>query len=149
MIRKITQFALLGMAALTLALFCPSVEHPTALGTEPAFAAQSAFNDGGSGTDQSTAGGPGGVKPRPNPVSRVSEPSTLFSVLAGVAGFVLGPDDRWKLLIGGFMLYFIAVHVVVFGDGRFHFPLIPFFAIYAAWFAVYGSRGASRAKRSR
>ena len=26
--------------------------------------------------------------------------------------------------------------MVVFGDGRFHFPLIPFLALYAGWFVA-------------
>ncbi len=68
----------------------------------------------------------------------------VLVVLAAVGGLVLSPDNRYKLLIGGFMLYFVAVHVAVFGDARFHFPLIPFLAMYAAWFAVHGIRGITR-----
>ncbi len=55
-------------------------------------------------------------------------------MLAGIGGFVFAPNERWKILFGGFTLYFLAAHLVIFGDGRFHLPLIPFFALYAAWF---------------
>jgi hypothetical protein len=57
----------------------------------------------------------------------------LFVMVAGTAGWVLAPGGRWKILLGGFTLYFLFVHLVIFGDGRFHLPLIPFFAFYAAW----------------
>lgn len=64
----------------------------------------------------------------------------IFVMLGGVAGFMFAPDDGaaraqppWKFLIGGFILYFLLAHVVIFGDGRFHLPLIPFFILYTAW----------------
>ncbi len=60
----------------------------------------------------------------------------LFVMLCGVAGFVFAPLDRWKILFGAFTLYFLFAHLVIFGDGRFHLPLIPFFALYAAWFLL-------------
>ena len=60
----------------------------------------------------------------------------IFVMVCGVAGFVFAPFDRFKVLFGAFTLYFLLVHLVIFGDGRFHFPLIPFFAMYAAWFVL-------------
>jgi len=75
----------------------------------------------------------------------------VLLALAGAAGFLFSPDrnlnapgttergnmmTRWKILLGGFTLYFIALHLVIFGDGRFHLPLIPLLAIYAGWLVV-------------
>jgi hypothetical protein len=60
----------------------------------------------------------------------------VFVIVCGIIGFVFAPNDRWKLLLGGFTLYYLFAHLVIFGDGRFHLPLIPFFALYAAWFLV-------------
>lgn len=57
-------------------------------------------------------------------------------MLLGVAGLFLSPNDRWKLLLGGFILYFLGVHLAIFGDGRFHLTLIPLFALYAGWFVI-------------
>ncbi len=67
----------------------------------------------------------------------LSDGAYVLLVLLAIGGIVFAPDDRWKLLLGGFMVYFVLVHIVVFGDGRFHFPLVPFLALYAAWFLVY------------
>lgn len=63
-------------------------------------------------------------------------------MLVGVAGLFLSPNDRWKLLLGGFILYFLLVHLAIFGDGRFHLTLIPLFALYAGWMLVQSRRGA-------
>ncbi len=54
-------------------------------------------------------------------------------MLCGIAGFVFAPTDKWKILFSLFPLYFLFIHLVIFGDGRFHLPLIPFFALYAGW----------------
>ncbi len=65
--------------------------------------------------------------------------ATLMSMLVialGVLGMTLAPNDRWKLLLGGFTLYFLGVHLAIFGDGRFHLPLIPLLALYASWLLV-------------
>lgn len=60
----------------------------------------------------------------------------IFVVLCGIAGFVFAPTNRWKILLLVFVAYFLAAHLVIFGDGRFHLPLIPLFALYAAWLLV-------------
>ncbi len=78
----------------------------------------------------------------------VSDASYVILVLLSVVGLVLAENDRWKLLLGGFIFYFVFVHMVVFGDGRFHIPLIPFLALYAAWFiANRASAGRWRSAR--
>lgn len=64
-------------------------------------------------------------------------------MVCGVAGLVFAPNDwhdphapSWKILFGGFTIYFLLLHLVIFGDGRFHLPLIPIFALYAGWMLV-------------
>lgn len=70
----------------------------------------------------------------------VSDAAYVILVLLAVIGLIFAGNDRWKLLIGAFLAYFVLVHMVVFGDGRFHLPLIPFLALYAAWTIVNGRR---------
>lgn len=67
----------------------------------------------------------------------------LLVMICGMAGFVFAPNDwadprapSWKILFGGFTLYFLLLHLVIFGDGRFHLPLIPLFALYAGWMLI-------------
>ncbi len=62
--------------------------------------------------------------------------ANVFVMLAGVLGLCWSPNDRWKLLLGAFASYFVVVHLVVVGDGRFHLPLIPLFALYGGWLLV-------------
>lgn len=64
----------------------------------------------------------------------------MFVALCGLAGLVYARTDRWRVLFGGFLLYFLAIHLVIFGDGRFHLPLIPFLAMYTAWLLVERKR---------
>lgn len=64
----------------------------------------------------------------------------MIIALGGMAGLIYAPRDRWKILFGGFILYFLALHLLIFGDGRFHLPLIPFLALYAAWLAAERQR---------
>jgi 4-amino-4-deoxy-L-arabinose transferase-like glycosyltransferase len=64
----------------------------------------------------------------------------IFVMCAGVAGLVYACSDAWKLLFGGFIVYFVLIHLAIFGDGRFHLPLIPFFAMYAGWMLVESKR---------
>jgi hypothetical protein len=60
----------------------------------------------------------------------------IVLILTAIAGFIRAPDDGWKVLLGGFILYFTFVHMVVFGDARFHLPLIPLLALYGGWFVA-------------
>jgi 4-amino-4-deoxy-L-arabinose transferase-like glycosyltransferase len=63
-------------------------------------------------------------------------------VLVGTVGLVFAPETSgvppalWKLLLGGFILYYLSAHLVVFGDGRFHLPLIPVLILYTGWMTV-------------
>ena len=55
-------------------------------------------------------------------------------LLLGVFGFLAAErDPLWWLVVCLFAGWLI-LHFVFFGGGRFHFPLIPFFAAYAAMF---------------
>ena len=71
----------------------------------------------------------------------VSDAAYILLVVLAVAGLVFAREDRWKLLIGGFIVYFVFVHMIVFGDGRFHLPIVPLLAIYAAWFVANVAQG--------
>ncbi len=65
----------------------------------------------------------------------------IVLALMGTAGFLFSPEEGagtpktgdWKILFGGFVAYLVLVHLVIFGDGRFHLPLILLFALYAGW----------------
>ena len=70
-------------------------------------------------------------------------------MIAAIFGLALGPNrvradagPPWKLLFGGFIVYFCLIHLVVFGDGRFHLPLIPVLVLYGGWFLA-NLRGAA------
>lgn len=60
----------------------------------------------------------------------------ILVIVGAIGGVVGSPPDRWHLLLLGFTVYFVLVHVVIFGDGRFHLPLIPLLTLYAGWFAL-------------
>lgn len=72
-----------------------------------------------------------------SPLKLLADTISLLVYVAVVIGALVGlcfaPDTKFKFLFVDFVLYFTVVHVVVFGDGRFHLPLIPFFALYAGW----------------
>ncbi len=55
-----------------------------------------------------------------------------FILIVGLFGFVTSKRDlRWWIFFG-LLSCWIATHVVFFGGSRFHFPLLPFFALFAA-----------------
>lgn len=83
-----------------------------------------------------TTRGQGWNSPQKAAIDLVALLVYVLLILCGAAGFVFAPNDEWKILFGGFTLYFLSIHLVIFGDGRFHLPLIPFFALYAAWMLV-------------
>lgn len=69
----------------------------------------------------------------------------IFVMVCGIAGLVLAPNradganaPAWKLLLGGLIAYYVFAHMVIFGDGRFHLPLVPLFALYGAWALLQG-----------
>lgn len=88
---------------------------------------------------EATRGGaPGGwTNPGKVVADSVAAVGYILLMLAAVAGLFWGPDDRTKLLIAGLVVYMIALHAVVFGDGRFHLPLIPFLALYGGWMVAH------------
>lgn len=58
-------------------------------------------------------------------------------MLLGVFGLLwknLQEPDKFNLVITGIILYFTAMHALVFGHSRYHLPLVPLLAIYG----VYG-----------
>ncbi|MBI3578028.1 MAG: hypothetical protein HY276_12380 [Ignavibacteriales bacterium] len=63
----------------------------------------------------------------------VNLPYALFLIL-GVMGFVAAPRDKFWLLTLVLFVSWIITHTIFFGGGRFHFPLMPFFVFFAAYF---------------
>jgi hypothetical protein len=53
-------------------------------------------------------------------------------ILLGILGFLSADKDALWWLVASLFAGWLALHFVFFGGGRFHFPLIPFFAVYAA-----------------
>ncbi|MBI3585525.1 MAG: hypothetical protein HY088_00130 [Ignavibacteriales bacterium] len=75
----------------------------------------------------------------------VNAPYALLLIL-GVMGIAAAPRDKlWRLTVL-FFASWIATHIIFFGGGRFHFPLIPFFLSFAAY--VLTSESASFKKLS-
>ncbi|MDB5036321.1 MAG: glycosyl transferase [Chlorobi bacterium] len=67
----------------------------------------------------------------------------LGACLGGMADMWRQRTERWGGALGGaIILYFTLVPLVFFGDGRFHFPVIPWMAIYAAMVIASRVRGA-------
>jgi hypothetical protein len=54
-------------------------------------------------------------------------------MLAALYGLFAAPNDLGKWLVVLFGAYFVFVHLVVFGDARFHIPLVPLLAPYAGY----------------
>jgi len=87
MMKRITVFSLVGLAALALALSFPVVEQTAGWGTGTALGAETGSNDRGPGTGNLDHGK--GHKDHPANPSRVPEPATLFSLLMGAGGVAL------------------------------------------------------------
>jgi tetratricopeptide (TPR) repeat protein len=62
----------------------------------------------------------------------------LYSVLAvlGLCGLLLAPLDRRKLLLGGWLLYVVAVILLTHGEPRYRHFIFPVLLPYAAWLLV-------------
>ena len=58
----------------------------------------------------------------------------LFMMLLGVFGFLASKKDPVWWISSSFAGSWVLLHLIFFGGGRFHFPLMPFVAIYAAQF---------------
>ena len=71
----------------------------------------------------------------------------LAVILAGAAGiWIAAPDWRTQVLLLLPVVVITGVHTLVFGHSRYHLPLIPVFALYAAAF-VSGARLAAWRER--
>jgi hypothetical protein len=53
-------------------------------------------------------------------------------VLAGILGLVVRPGGVERTVFTALVASVLLVHVVMFGGSRFHFPWMPFFALFAA-----------------
>lgn len=98
-------------------------------------------------TAEETVGGGGWRSPVKAAADLLAAAAYVLVMLTGVVGIFCAEDGPWKLLLGGFLLYFLAVHLVIFGDGRFHLPLIPLVAVYAGWLLVLAFRRRSGVRR--
>jgi hypothetical protein len=60
--------------------------------------------------------------------------SYFIMVLAALFGFLSAERDRLWWIALATLLSWLVIHAVFFGGGRFHFPLMPLMAAYAAQF---------------
>ena len=69
--------------------------------------------------------------------------------ILGVAGFWLAPPE-WRAHVATLLpvLAIVGIHTIVFGHSRYHLPLVPILAIYAAAFLVTNVRVAWTANRA-
>lgn len=75
--------------------------------------------------------------------------SYFIVVLAGVFGFISAKSGRlWWICLSVFITWLV-VHAVFFGGGRFHFPLMPLMAAYAAQFLSDPKKSYESLSRSR
>jgi 4-amino-4-deoxy-L-arabinose transferase-like glycosyltransferase len=58
----------------------------------------------------------------------------LSMMLLGVFGFLASKKDPFWWISSSLAGSWVLLHLIFFGGGRFHFPLMPFVAIYAAQF---------------
>lgn len=65
-------------------------------------------------------------------------------MLAGVAGFFFFPRGSARAWLLALLGVLVATHFVFFGGARFHFPLLPFFALFTAAALDARLRGARR-----
>jgi hypothetical protein len=98
-------------------------------------------------TAETTSQGSGWKAPSKVAADLLAAAVYVVVMIIGVLGLCLAPVDRWKLLLGGFVSYFVAVHLVIFGDGRFHLPLVPLIALYGGWLLVVLGRDPRSARR--
>jgi 4-amino-4-deoxy-L-arabinose transferase-like glycosyltransferase len=69
----------------------------------------------------------------PLPVVFLTNISYMITLLLGTSGFItLAGRDRQWWFVGAFLFSWLVIHVVFFGGSRFHFPLMPFAALYAS-----------------
>jgi len=92
--RNISVICLVGLVALTLAFSFPVLEQTAGWCTGSALAAETGSKDRNPGTSNISDSGKGGSNERPTKPSRIPEPATIVSILAGVAGVAL--FVRWR-----------------------------------------------------
>jgi len=92
--RSISVICLVCLVALTPALSFPVVEQTAGWGTSSAIAAETGSKDRNPGTSNISDSGTGGLNQRPTKPSKIPEPATIVSILAGVAGVAL--FVRWR-----------------------------------------------------
>ena len=54
----------------------------------------------------------------------------LVALYGAASGAFRQPEGRWMGLVG---IYYVAVHLVLRGDPRYHLPLLPLVAVFAAF----------------
>jgi len=62
----------------------------------------------------------------------VTNISAFLLLLAGMTGFMISERDRLFWFTAAFLVASLTVHFVFFGGSRFHFPFMPFAAIFAS-----------------
>ena len=67
-------------------------------------------------------------------------------VLAGILGLVLRPNGIERSVFAALVVSVLLVHAATFGGSRFHFPWMPFFALFAARLADGWRGGLSTAR---
>jgi 4-amino-4-deoxy-L-arabinose transferase-like glycosyltransferase len=72
-------------------------------------------------------------------------------LLAGVVGFLAFPEPKlwWAFLV--LLAAWLLTHGIFFGGSRFHFPLMPYFAAFGAWWLSYlpeSFRGMSKTRKT-
>jgi hypothetical protein len=55
-------------------------------------------------------------------------------MVAGILGFLAFPREKLWWIFAALLTSWLITHFVFFGGGRFHFPLMPFLAIFSARF---------------
>lgn len=68
--------------------------------------------------------------------------STIFITLSGFIGLCIRCSSNknrniFDLLTALLLLYFTAMHALVFGHSRYHLPLTPFLCFYSGWFLCH------------
>ena len=72
------------------------------------------------------------------PVSAVLGVNLPYFILlmAGILGLLGFPEPRLRWLFLVVLAAWLLIHLLFFGGSRMHFPLMPFFALFAAWWFV-------------
>lgn len=69
-------------------------------------------------------------------------------LLVGWIGFLASPKNTLWYFFAALLSTLLLVHFVTFGGNRFHFPLMPFFAVFAVW-VLEGERRLANVSRGK